>query len=203
MRWGKVNTTKRDLVETAHSRKLFYIGRCSRLMLPESVLNTLAGGVIGIASGLAIWIVRDWIEVRRRRRLLIDAIDSAARSCTAGLLSSSYVGRGNLFNPATQFLATFWRDLPLLGTQTQMEVVSFFSDVIDVARSDSPPSQGVLDGIERLRQVVMRLLALERRGKRQNVKPDRERRAVVDVVRQGKNERRPRVNGGQVTRETR
>lgn len=47
-----------------------------------------------------------------------------------------------------------------------IQVVSFFSDVIDVARSDSPPSQGVLDGIERLRQAVMRLLALERRGKR-------------------------------------
>jgi hypothetical protein len=140
-------------------------------MVPESVWNTLAGGLIGILGGLAIWTIRDWMENRRKRKALIDAMDSAARSCTAGLLSSSYVARGNLFNPATQFLATFWRDLPLLGTQTQMEVVSFFSDVIDVARNNAPPSKGVLDSIEGIRQEVMRLLELERKGKRQNVRP--------------------------------
>jgi hypothetical protein len=52
-----------------------------------------------------------------------------------------------------------------------MEVVSFFSDVIDVAKNDAPPSKGVLNGIEGIRQEVMRLQELERRGKRQNVKP--------------------------------
>jgi hypothetical protein len=139
-------------------------------MLPESVLNTLAGGVIGIASGLAIWIIRDWIEIRRKRSQLIDAIDAAARSCTVPAISSAYTGRTGFFSPAAQFLPTFWRDLPLLGTYTQMLVVSYFSALAESTAGDVPPSKKQLEALEGMSQAVTRLLELERKGKRQDVK---------------------------------
>jgi hypothetical protein len=139
-------------------------------MLPESVLNTLAGGVIGIASGLVIWIIRDWIENERRRKHLIDAIDAAARSCTVPAISSAYTGRTDYFSPAAQFLPTFWRDLPLLGTYTQMLVVTFFSDIVDSCAGRIPPSKKQLDALQAMRLNLMKLLELEKAGKRQNVK---------------------------------
>jgi hypothetical protein len=139
-------------------------------MLPESVLNTLAGGVIGIVSGLAISIIRDWIENRRRRERLIDAIDAAARSCAVPAIASAFIGRTGYFSPAAQFLPTFWRDLPLIGTYTQMLVVSLFSAMADCATGDVPPSKKQLDALQAMRLDVMKLLELEKVGKRQNVK---------------------------------
>jgi len=138
-------------------------------MVPESVWNTLAGGCIGFFSGLGIWVIRDWIASRRRRRFLVDAIDSAARSCSVPAISSAFRGRASEFNPAEQFLPMFWRDLPLLGTYTQMIVVSFFWMIAMAAKS--VPSKTQLETLEEMRQSLMRLLELERRGKRQNVKP--------------------------------
>ena len=139
-------------------------------MIPESVFDTLAGGFIGIFSGLAIWIIRDWCENRRRRKQLIDAIDSAARSSTLPVLMSAFSGRTNFFSPAAQFLPVFWRDLALLGTETQMMVVDFFS-MTNSAMGSSPPSKELLDALEGMRRQVMKLLELEKAGKRQDVKP--------------------------------
>jgi hypothetical protein len=83
---------------------------------------------------------------------------------------SAFSGRTNFFSPAAQFLPVFWRDLALLGTETQMMVVDFFS-MTNSAMGSSPPSKELLDALEGMRRQVMKLLELEKAGKRQNVKP--------------------------------
>jgi len=136
-------------------------------MIPESVWNTLAGGLIGFFGALGVQAVRDWHETKRRRELLIDAIDSATSSCTTPVIASAFTGSRH-FSPAEQFLATFWRDLPLLGTYTQMMVVTFFSTLMDAARIGGP-SKDLVEAQMELGNSVLELLEKERRGKRQNI----------------------------------
>jgi len=138
-------------------------------MMPESVWNTLAGGLIGFLSSLGVLVIRDWQETRKRRRLLIDAIDSAARPSSVPAVISAYTGRHVYFSPAEQFLAIFWRDLPLLGTYTQMMVVTFFSTLIELTKMEGVPSRDLLETQEELRKSLMALLEEERRGERQNI----------------------------------
>jgi len=137
-------------------------------MIPESVWNTLAGGLIGFFGALGVQAVRDWHETKRRRELLIDAIDSATSSCSTPAIMAAFTG-GPHFSPAEQFLATFWRDLPLLGTYTQMMVVTFFSTLMDTARLEGGPSKEQVEAQMKLGDSVLELLEKERRGKRQNV----------------------------------
>jgi len=138
-------------------------------MLPESVLNTLAGGLVAISGSLVVWVVRDYLETKKRRRNLINAIDSAARSCSVPAFQAAFVGRTGYFSPAEQFLATFWRDLSLLGTYTQMMVVSYFYELVDATRAIPPPRKSQLDALENLRQDVLKLLESEKKGRRQNI----------------------------------
>ena len=131
----------------------------------------LAGGVLGIAGSLAVWLVRDKIEDRRRRTLLIDAIDAAARSSMVPPIMAAFSGRADFFSPAAQFLPTFWRDLPLLGTMTQMEVVDFFSMVNNVMNRGGKGSEELVDLLGKMRKDLAKSLALERKGERRNLKP--------------------------------
>jgi len=138
-------------------------------MLPESVLNTLAGGFIGLLGGLAFWLIRDSLEKRKRRKALIDAIDSATRSCSTPAVMAAFTGRRGLFNPAAQFLSAFWRDLPLLGTHTQMITITFFSTVIDLTGQDTSPSKEQLNALRGIQEELAVLLNKERRGERQHI----------------------------------
>jgi len=153
-----------------------------RSMFPESFLNMLAGGVLGIAGSLAVWLIRDGIENRRRRMRLIDAIDAAARSSMLPAIMSAYSGRTDYFSPAAQFLPTFWRDLPLLGTMTQMEVVDFFSMVNNVMSRGGPQSKEHLDLLGKMRENLTKSLELERKGKQRNVKSPSSTRSQVRCV---------------------
>lgn len=138
-------------------------------MLPESVLNTLVGGLIGISGSLVVWIIRDYLETNKRRRNLINAIDSATRSCSFPAFEAAFVGRTGYFSPAEQFLATFWKDLPLLGSYTQMMVVTFFFELIGATKGNIPPSKNELDALEKLRQQLLKLLESEKKGQRQDI----------------------------------
>jgi len=153
-------------------------------MIPESVWNTLAGGLIGFFGALGVQAVRDWHETKRRRQLVIDAIDSATSSCTTPAIASAFTGSRH-FSPAEQFLATFWRDLPLLGTYTQMIVVTFFSTLMDIARMEGGPSKELVEAQMELGKSVLELLEKERRGKRQNVRwvPTDETKSTRKTVR--------------------
>lgn len=138
-------------------------------MIPESVLNTLAGGFIGILSGLAIWLISDRVEIRRRRSHLVDAIESAAVVCMAPLISSSMTGGGEYFNPVTQFLPTFWQDLGLLGTLTQATAINFFSMLAEAHEAKVSLSKERLGLLMGERQNLEGLLELERGGQRKKL----------------------------------
>jgi len=150
-------------------------------MIPESVWNTLAGGLIGFIGALGVQGIREWHETKRRRQLLIDAIDSATSSCSTPAIMSAFTGSRH-FSPAEQFLATFWRDLPLLGTYTQMMVVTFFSTLIDTTGIEGGPSKDLVEKQMELGKSVLELLEKERKGKRQNIS----RTPIDDMKKLGK-----------------
>jgi len=81
---------------------------------------------------------------------------------------SAHTG-GRHFSPAEQFLATFWRDLPILGTYTQMMVATFFSTLVDVARLEGGPSKETVEAQMKIGESVLESLEKERGEKRQNV----------------------------------
>jgi len=141
---------------------------CYCVMVPESVWNILAGGLIGFFGSLGVLVIRDWLETGKRRKLLIDAIDAATNSCASPAIMAAFTGSRH-FSPAEQFLATFWRDLPLLGTETQMMVVTLFSTLIDATRIEGGPSKALVESQMELLESVLRLLEKERKGKRQNI----------------------------------
>jgi hypothetical protein len=138
-------------------------------MLPESVLNTLAGGFIGFFSGLAIWCVNDWVNVRRRRGHLIDTIESAAVACMVPLISSSITGGGEYFNPVTQFLPAVWQDMGLLGTGTQAMVITYFSMLAEAHSAKVPLSNERAALLQEEKNKLTSLLEQERKGLRQKL----------------------------------
>ena len=132
-------------------------------MLPESVLNTLVGAFIGFFSATGLLFVQGWLETRKRRRELIEAVEAAARSSTVPVMS---VMGGVHYSPAEQFLPVFWRDLAVLGTYTQMMVVTYFTLLIESTRTEGGTSKEIIETLMKLQQNVLDLIEKERKGER-------------------------------------
>jgi len=138
-------------------------------MLSETLLATLVGGAIGFFTAIGVIVVQDWLTIRKKRQELVHAIEAAARSSTMPAVLSAYVGGGIHANPAEQFLVTFWKDLAVLGTYTQLMVVTYFAMLIDATRVEGGPSKAMIEKLMELQRSVLDLIEKERKGQRQNI----------------------------------
>jgi hypothetical protein len=142
-------------------------------MFNESLLATLVGGAIGFFSAIGVIMVHSWLESRKKRHELIHAIEAAARSSTTPAVLSAYIGGPVRTNIAEQFLSTFWKDLAILGTYTQLMVVTYFSMLIDATKMEGGPSKDMIDSLMDIQQRVLGLIEKEAKGQRQNIDRNR------------------------------
>jgi hypothetical protein len=142
-------------------------------MLSETLLATLAGGAIGFFSALGVIMFQNWLDTRKKRGEVIDAIDAATRSAAFPAILSTVAGGSIHTNVAEQFLAAFWRDLAVLGTRTQLMVITYFAMVTETIKMEGGGSKQMIEQLEGMRQDVLDLIEEERKGQRQNISKDR------------------------------
>jgi len=136
-------------------------------MPSDTIVAALVGGIIGFVSAVGVIVVQNYLDTRKVRQQLINAIQAAVRTSTVPAMISGYSGRAA--NPAEQFLPTFWRDLGLLGTYTQLMVVTYFTMVSDSSKIEGGPSRSLIDTLIKPQDNLLALVDEERKGNRQNI----------------------------------
>lgn len=135
-------------------------------MLSDALLGVIIGGTIGFLSSIGVGIILNRHERKIRKKLLLNAIHAAIRSSMRPVITSAFTG-GDHFNPARTFLTSFWRDLPLLGTKTQRDVVDFFTMLEDTHKTSA--TKDLLDPLNEIRKNLEELLEKEKQGIPQNI----------------------------------